>query len=85
MMTRRIWNEMQELGAAADEERNGPRFGRRSDGRLERICKHGVGHTVAIDRVLYIQPYEASKETDRDAWWSHGCDGCCAGMERLHA
>ena len=57
---------------------------RRGDGRLERVCEHGIGHTVAIDRVPYIQPYAEADERTRDAWWSHGCDGCCKDFEALH-
>ena len=40
----------------------------REDGRLERLCSHGIGHTVGTivparmhDKYLY----------------THGCDGCC--------
>lgn len=57
---------------------------RRGDGRLEQVCEHGIGHTVAIDRVIYFD-YATATERDKDAWWSHGCDGCCDNMERLHA
>ena len=39
----------------------------RIDGRVEWVCNHGVGHTVMVP-----EEYEKS-----DAWWSHGCDGCC--------
>jgi hypothetical protein len=43
----------------------------RSDGRIEVVCVHGVGHTVAI-------PKNIRGKKNRDAWWSHGCDGCCS-------
>lgn len=39
----------------------------RMDGRLEWVCKHGVGHTI------YVPPEHENDE----AWWAHGCDGCC--------
>lgn len=57
---------------------------RRGDGRVEEICCHGIGHTVAIDRVPYLRPYSEAKDRDKQAWWSHGCDGCCKNMRRLH-
>jgi hypothetical protein len=40
----------------------------REDGRLERVCNHGVGHTVGHK--------DRSKLKD-DSIWVHGCDGCC--------
>ena len=40
----------------------------RGDGRLERICEHGVGHTVA----------DLSKNKN----FVHGCDGCCRDYAR---
>ena len=63
-----------------------PRYFRRADGRLEQMCTHGVGHTVAIDRVRYYKggSYATATEREKEAWWSHGCCGCCAEMERLH-
>lgn len=39
----------------------------RLDGRTEKVCEHGVGHTVAVP-----------SWHDTPAWWSHGCDGCCS-------
>ena len=33
----------------------------RSDGRIEWVCEHGIGHTVYSPGKNYI----------------HGCDGCC--------
>jgi hypothetical protein len=42
----------------------------RADGRIELICIHGIGHTMAI-------PKEYDNEHDRQAWFSHTCDGCC--------
>lgn len=39
----------------------------RGDGRLERHCEHGIGHTVG---------HISGKPMSR--WdWVHGCDGCC--------
>ena len=43
----------------------------RLDGRVEWICEHGIGHTI------YVPP-EVEHE---DAWWIHGCDGCCSGRK----
>jgi 3-dehydroquinate synthetase len=41
----------------------------REDGRLERTCKHGIGHTVGHAKGLaYMEKYD----------WIHGCDGCCS-------
>ena len=40
----------------------------REDGRLERVCEHGIGHTVGHRRG-YL----------RDGESVHGCDGCCRG------
>ena len=39
----------------------------REDGRVERVCKHGIGHTI-------YNPHDWSKWS-----MSHGCcqDGCC--------
>lgn len=74
----------QDWSAKAELEK---RYLRRSDGRLEQVCEHGIGHTVAIDRVPYLERYIDYQHTSvawRDAWWSHGCDGCCKNMERLH-
>jgi hypothetical protein len=38
----------------------------RSDGRIEWVCKHGVGHTVW-----------ASKKLGKSGY-TYGCDGCCS-------
>ncbi len=40
---------------------------RRADGRIEWICEHNVGHTV----------YVPKEQADKEAYWYHGCDGCC--------
>lgn len=40
----------------------------REDGRLERLCKHGIGHTVG---------HLISSECKSRYMWIHGCDGCC--------
>lgn len=37
----------------------------REDGRVERICEHGIGHTI-------YAPISQGK-----AGFIHGCDGCC--------
>ena len=41
----------------------------RFDGRVERVCIHGVGHTI-------------STRASRGDNWVHGCDGCCAEYAR---
>lgn len=46
----------------------------REDGRLERLCPHGIGHTVGHR--------DASQLRDRYTW-VHGCDGCCNDYERM--
>ena len=61
-----------------------PRYLRRMDGRLERVCPHGIGHTVNGDRVRALVPYENWSDRSRHAWWVHGCDGCCSADWRLH-
>jgi hypothetical protein len=39
----------------------------RADGRVERVCAHGVGHPVG-----HVKAWQT--------WMGvHGCDGCCAG------
>jgi len=46
----------------------------REDGRLERLCKHGVGHTVGHRNAKMLkEPYI----------WIHGCDGCCHDYPRM--
>jgi hypothetical protein len=40
----------------------------REDGRLERLCKHGIGHTVG---------HKDSRQLRSRYTWVHGCDGCC--------
>lgn len=73
-------------------------FLRRGDGRLERVCEHGIGHTVAIDQVPYLHCGGCNRllkdhrienhvfwagEREAEAWFTHGCDGCCKLYERL--
>jgi hypothetical protein len=42
----------------------------RSDGRIERHCEHGIGHTVGhLDNRKLAEKFI----------WVHGCDGCCDG------
>ncbi len=48
-------------------------LGLRIDGRIKWICEHGVGHTV------WVPPQKTKGE--EDAWWVHGCDGCCESKE----
>lgn len=52
---------------------------RRADGRLEWVCSHGVGHTVWIPSHIYktVETLKAGDQEKIDAWFSHGCDGCC--------
>lgn len=44
----------------------------RADGRIERHCEHGVGHTVGHIRGYITEDWETV----------HGCDGCCKGWLR---
>jgi len=46
----------------------------RADGRLEWMCRHGVGHTVFAPEVK-----QTNGVVFRD--WVHGCDGCCRGIK----
>ena len=45
----------------------------RADGRIEKLCEHGIGHTI----------YVPEEHKDDDYWWIHGCDGCCSGWTVL--
>ena len=45
----------------------------REDGRLEKLCEHGIGHTVG---------HKNPKMLDNDWVWVHGCDGCCFKFAR---
>ncbi len=38
----------------------------RMDGRIEYVCKHGIGHTIWAPKEMGESRY------------SHGCDGCCS-------
>jgi hypothetical protein len=46
----------------------------REDGRLERMCPHGIGHTVGHR--------DPKKLKDRSVW-IHGCDGCCRDYKQM--
>ena len=46
----------------------------REDGRLERMCKHGIGHTVG---------HQDPEQLSDWSMWVHGCDGCCHRYERM--
>ena len=48
----------------------------RDDGRVEWMCEHGVGHTIAV------QP-RFNFESWKDRWGTHGCDGCCLPVWKL--
>ena len=50
----------------------------RSDGRIERVCEHGIGHTISVKYVKYREPDGSVSPS----WWAHGCDGCCKDYER---
>lgn len=47
----------------------------RMDGRVELVCKHGVGHP---SRALQVRTWQ-----DHDG--IHGCDGCCGGEDFIEA
>lgn len=55
----------------SDSEITGPLVFR-MDGRVEWVCKHGTGHTIAVQPLLF------SFESWKGSWGTHGCDGCCA-------
>ena len=44
----------------------------RQDGRIEWVCKHGVGHTIEI-------PQNMNPRYD----YIHGCDGCCSEVYKF--
>ena len=39
----------------------------RLDGRIEWICKHGIGHTIWYPK---------------NSTGTHGCDGCCRELKK---
>jgi len=41
-------------------------FQKRSDGRIEWVCTHGIGHTVSAPKPI------------NEFSFVHGCDGCCS-------
>lgn len=45
---------------------------REDDYKMERVCKHGIGHPDP-DHVSYMLRIGASSQCDL----VHGCDGCC--------
>ena len=45
---------------------------RRSDGRIEWVCEHGVGHTIQAPASM------------GSAGLVHGCDGCCAKLKEMN-
>ena len=53
----------------------GKNYLQRADGRIEWVCQHGIGHTVAV-------PEEKlrGKGKDRKLLFVHGCDSCCEPM-----
>lgn len=48
---------------------------KRADGRIEFVCKHGVGHTIDA-------PKEYKKKLGK-YWNMHGCDSCCSKKKHL--
>ena len=50
-------------------------FRARSDGRIEWVCKHGIGHTVYAPAI---------KQADGSYYrnYRHGCDGCCSKLSK---
>jgi len=53
----------------------------REDGRVEWICKHGVGHTIALPydiiKLALIHDHKPEIQDEIDVHFIHGCDGCC--------
>ena len=50
----------------------------RVDGRMERLCPHGVGHADP-NAVKFL----VSRGWTELAAATHGCDGCCSGNGRF--
>lgn len=53
---------------------------RRFDGRIERTCEHGVGHTIlsdGFDAYLGRELTASGWEIPETVNFVHGCDGCC--------
>jgi len=53
----------------------------REDGRVEWICKHGVGHTIAIPyhlvKLAIDHKSKTTRQNEMNVHFTHGCDGCC--------
>jgi hypothetical protein len=69
-----VWPLKDKVRVTDVERELGPGdYAYRGDGRLERFCEHGIGHTVG---------HRDPKQLD-DPWMSvHGCDGCCRTYPR---
>jgi len=48
----------------------------RADGRVEWVCDHGIGHTIAVP-TNWPRPDKGKP----DYRYIHGCDGCCSIYE----
>lgn len=46
----------------------------RTDGRVEVVCEHGVGHPTPASAAKVAEKYGHKHVT----WMVHGCDGCCS-------
>lgn len=56
----------------------GPLFWRSDRAIMERICQHGVGHPAREEWDRWVEWYDITRARTE---WSHGCDGCCVGIE----
>lgn len=45
-------------------------FNIRMDGRIEFVCKHGVGHTIWVP--------VSSRDKNTAIFYTHTCDSCCS-------
>ena len=45
------------------------KYRRRDDGRIEKVCEHGIGHPISVPDSMGEEGY------------IHGCDGCCKNWD----
>lgn len=51
----------------------------RTDGRIERMCNHGIGHPDP-DQARFL--LTANADIYGEWIWIHACDGCCVEGEK---
>lgn len=72
-----IWSEVWNIIGIENQKLKEGELIMRTDGQIEWQCEHGVGHTV------WAPPHKNPDE--QEAWFVHGCDGCCQGNEEFEA